>query len=49
MKRYRLWRKDGSYEVAVGHNKAEAKERAVFITKVIKEDEITNVTVACNV
>ncbi len=49
MRRYRFWRKDGTYEVAVGHSKQEAKERAVFITKVIKEEEITNITVACNV
>lgn len=49
MKRYRLWRKDGSYEVAVGHSKQDAKERAVFISKVIKEDEIKSITVACNV
>ena len=49
MKRYRFWREDGSYEVAVGNNKEEAKDRAVYVTKVIKADEIKNITVACNV
>ncbi len=49
MKRYRLWRGDGTYEVAVGHSKNDARERAIYITKVIKEDEIKNITIACKV
>ena len=49
MKRYRLWRKDGSYEVAVGHSKQDARDRATCVTKVIKEEEIKSITIACKV
>lgn len=48
MKRYRFWRKDGTYEVAVGNTKQQAKDRALNITKVIKENEIKSITFACN-
>jgi hypothetical protein len=45
MKRYRLWRKDGSYEVGVGYTKSQAQDYAIARDR-IKAEEIQSITLA---
>jgi len=45
MNRYRLWKKDGTYEVGVGNTKAQAQDYAIARGR-IKESEIKSITFA---
>lgn len=44
MNRYRLWKKDGTYEIGVGTSKDSAKDYAIARKK-IKESQIVNITI----
>ena len=45
LKRYRVWRKDGSYEVGVGTDKSSAQNYAIAKGR-IRLEEIKSVTLA---